>query len=369
MKSIKYVLVFLLLIPTLSFATIVFEDDFSSGLWSTTCINGISTSAPNGWTGSRCSTGETLEIVSGVGVGGKNALRIGYTAGSTANAVQLFKHLTGNQNTGYNELYIRYKFRFSDNWKWYIDGTAPTSSAYWKWMRLWQNRDPNNNTTWSENYPTSTTGDTRYILMELASTGTYRGCFHTIWSDNVNGNSASGAQWMADWNSGTPTETQGCFGGAGTGTTTGWNAEGLHIQQPGDPYPGYFTTYPLGSQTWHTIEWHVKLSTTQAGNGIFQMWLDGNLQDDPDRGRALNGATMASYNTISYNGGINLLSLFDNIAGITNDWGSTPRYIYVDNVAISSSYIGPNYVISSSPSYTPVPPLADMIPPAPPQWK
>jgi hypothetical protein len=329
-----------------AYAGIVFEDDFSNDAgWSATCMGTISqVNAPSRWTGYRCQPNSSLKIISGLGQRGTPALQIGYQITTSAGAMSLFKHLTGNQNTGYTELYIRYQFKFDDDWK---SGTNGTDMAYWKWIRLWQGIDPYNQSQWSEiNNP-----NTRYLIANFNTTAYGKGCIATTWADNKAGNSAGGPRFKAWYDRSNPSASDGCFG----------SMNGLSIQQSGQ-YAGYFVTYPSGSQTWHTIEYHFKLSTNNyPGNGVFEVWLDGVKQKLPMPYKAaLGGASMAYLNTMKYSGGMNFLTVFDNMSGWSKAWSST-KHINIDNVVVSTSYIGTSYIVGGGTADT-MPPAAPMNP-------
>ncbi len=336
MKIINIVLVLtalILLTPSAGFSGIIFEDNFANdGGWNANCGGTISqANAPSKWSGYRCQTNSTLSIASGAGQSGTPALKIGYEKTAVPGAMSLFKHLTGNQNTGYNELYVRYQFKFDNDWK---SGTNGTDMQYWKWIRLWQGIPPTDQSQWSE----INNSNTRYLISILnGNAWSGNPCIVSMWGDNAAGHSASGPRYKSWFNKQDPVgTTDGCLG----------SIPSLQIQKPGDPYPGYFTTYPSGSQTWHTIEFHFKLSTSQSGNGVFEVWLDGTKQSLPmPYGTAQGGATMSYFNTMVYKGGMNLLTVFDNMNMWTAGWTST-KYIYVDNVVVGNTYISPNYVVS-----------------------
>lgn len=358
-------------------AAIIFEDDFSGN---TNCPNNICWSASQSgtwksdtplrmdgisrWTAYKRSTPETSMIILGAGKDGiKPAWRLGYNAAPVAGALSLAQHLTGSPTVGYDELYVRYQFKFSDDWR---SGQSGIDMDYWKWIRLWQGRNTTIlNNDWSENEVGATPKDTRYIIHNFGGSSLSNwACMGASWSDNVNADSTDGSQFGFSYNNSKwgsdptrPNSTDGCLG----------SMKGLNIQKAGDPYPGYFETYPSGSQTWHTIEYHFKLSTTQAGNGVFELWLDGIKQrTDFDKAKALFGscsnylyttkltcenaseiwtpAAMTYLNTMPYSGGINFIVFFDNMSNWSAEWGTTPRYLYIDNIVVSTSYIDNNYI-------------------------
>ena len=199
-----------------------------------------------------------------------------------------------------------------------------------KWIRLWQGIDPSNQSQWSEiNNP-----NTRYLIANVNTTAYGKGCIATMWADNQSGNSAGGPRYKAWYDKSNPSTTDGCFG----------SMSGLSIQQSGSN-AGYFVTYPSGSQTWHTIEYHFKLSSSNSGNGVFEVWLDGVKQKLPlPYKSSLGGGSMTYLNTMKYAGGMNFLTVFDNMSGWSKGWPSI-KHINIDNVVVSTTYVGTNYIV------------------------
>ena len=123
-----------------SYSGVIFETDFSGDVG--TVINKSpyyqSTGLPSGWDWAKVSSG-TIEIVD---VNGESAAYFNYPKvsdpGGSQPTLSLVKHLTGDTNTGYSELYIRYSVMLPATFK-AGDGIPTRNLAYWKFGRLWQN--------------------------------------------------------------------------------------------------------------------------------------------------------------------------------------------------------------------------------------
>ncbi len=370
-----------------SYAGIIFEDDFS-GLPSypkpLTCTDGIVVSTYTGttnntiptasggtisatrpgWDGYRCNSGQSLDIIAGMGHDGSPVARYGWGLNPSALAVNLFKHLTGTQNRGYSEIYARYRFKFDDTWK---SGSNGENMSFWKWIRLWQYRTPNNVATgeWCESDVAhsgcATKEDSRYVIANFIGHpgGSKNACIASQWSDNIDNHSSNPIGykgWYDDYDPNTLND--GCLGSF---TWDNGSTYPLKIQKSGGTYPGYFTgcngTTCTPAQTWHTIEWHFKLSTESSpGNGVFEVWLDGNKQKLPNNktpygGMQGSGGTsgVTYFNTQAYQGGMNFLTVMDNMTDWNSGWTSA-KYFYIDDVVVSTSYIGPNYITGDADS-------------------
>jgi hypothetical protein len=324
----KAILVFIIfLIPIRLQAEIIFETDFSLDTgWAATTRSGVWQQAgtPNGWTAYRVpgSGGADLFVETGTGKNSSNALKISWTESpSTSLAVSLAKHLTGDQDTGYDEVYIRYHVKFDDNWKSGINGS---DTNYWKWGRLHQNTHVTDQSQWTENRPFS-----RYVVW------TYNGqpnpYINAVWADNDN---------------------------AGLGSVAGPRIQ-MHYG-PNDVGQGHFESIDdwvidrndnLGSfiastQNWHTLEYRFKLATDLVnGDGVFEVWLDGIKQEPWGKLVLKGGATgYTGIPTESYTG-FNWFIFFDNMAKWSAGWNGTNRYILVNDVVVSDEYIGHDYVV------------------------
>ncbi len=313
-------------------AAIIFETDFSQDTgWFAATRNGIwqQDSPPTGWTAYRVpgSRGANIFVESGSGVSGGNALKLTWSASSnTSLAVSLAKHLTGNQKTGYDELYIRYHVKFDDDWK---SGTDGADTNYWKWGRLHQNTHPTDQSLWTENRPYS-----RYVVW------TYNGrpepYINAVWADNDVAGLGSVAGPRIQVHYGPSNVSQGHFE-----TIDDWIIDRTE-------YPGFFKTYPEKAQSWHTLEYHFKLATDLVnGNGVFEVWLDGEKQEHWTKLVLKGGATgYTGIPTESYTG-FNWFIMFDNLSRWTSGWDDAigNRYILVNDVVVSDEYIGHDYVV------------------------
>jgi hypothetical protein len=358
MKSIKYILPLLLLMPTITMGAVIFEDDFSAydnqGWYPGTTSSFNTSNPPSGWTAYKRPSNSVVQIDPGTGQHGTPALKLGYQITGASSALSLGKHLTGNQNTGYDELYIRYQVKFDDNFKVASNGH---NVGAWKWMRLWQYRDPNDRSDWSET--PSDVEDTRYIVAALNDvSGVDRPGWKAMWSDNQHGHSNGGPRVQIEWYPWKAGNDQGTFE-----AIPNWE-----LNYPPSPNAGMFKTFDgPGSQEWHTVEFHIKLSTIgPPGNGLFEIWMDGIRQVKHSKPSTAGGMSGNWENppTQKYQGGINWITVFDNNQAWSASWNSPPgtpghRYIYLDNIVVSTSYIGNSYVVGGA-----SPP--DNMPPAPP---
>jgi hypothetical protein len=216
----------------------------------------------------------------------------------------------------------------------------------WKWFRLWQNRNPSLSP--SVQGEQDSPCDTRYIIGTVSNNPPRWG---GLWSANVNdcGGSVTGARYSVKFSGSQPCSTCGFFESIQEWDFSQTTGELIN------PTP----------QNWHTIEWHYKLNTGTGNcdgteNGVYEVWIDGVKQtallDIKANDGAPTGCTAPPLK--KYGIGINTFILFDNIQKWTVNWSSS-TYIYIDNVVISTSYIGPNYVVGSG--------SQDTTPPSPPQ--
>ena len=321
---------------------VIFESDFSNDsgyrVQSTTLWNGGGSgrgtiAPPSGWDGVLTTQNSALSVVSGVGFDGGNALKLEYDPNASQPVVSLAKHLTGDENEGYDELFVRYRVKFPNGFK---VGRNGSGLDYWKWGRLWQNTSVTNSgpNLWTENRANS-----GFVVWNFANNHPYTNS-RQAWAHpggpNLSRGSAGGAiQYTdyfvsGDWD---PELSKGAF-------ERFWD---INL----DSRPG--TLQNNTSQTWHTIEYRFKLaSSVGAANGVFEMWFDGVPQGQPTRVLASAGAPSSSgIPTTRLGSGWNFLVVFDNLSGWNADWGQpgVDGYILVDDVVVSGSYIGPNYVV------------------------
>lgn len=353
-NNLYLLIILIIFIPSVSVSGIIFEDDFSD-----TGVGWSGTPRPvwqadpalKNWDHFQVPPGGSLVTVPG-GQNGTPAMRFGYQIAGASLALTLGKFLTKQQSQGYSELYIRYQIKLDQNWK-SGDGTV----EYWKWFRLFQNRDPQK---WIgvQDEP-SGAQDTRFIICNVSNNPPTWGCAAT--TNSQNGESANDPYTMIRFSGSSTCPTCGHFE-----SISEWDF---------DNSTGLLPSYP-SVQNWHTLEWHIKLSTgtcntsgTGTENGVLEMWIDGVKQTTNLTYTRPNGEDdiCRALPTNKYGGGINWISVFDNMGNWSDYWNVTPpspagvKYLYLDNVVISDSYIGPNYVVGGSP-----PPPQDTMPPASP---
>ena len=354
-------------------AEIIFETDFSEDIgYSLTNTGPFEIdNLPTGWDGAKASQNNRIEVIEDPEIAPKPVLKLSWDPAVTQPTTSLLKHLTGNDQTGYDELYIRYHVRLPDNFK-ASDGAVIN---HWKWGRLWQN---------TPNLQQVLDGDPRGWNENRVDS------FYVVW--NWNGGVTStdiNAQWGA--NSGTNLE-KGSAGGPGY--LVGYFRSSVEPTTQ----PGYFrsvgggdwdfytdgdapTAEQAGSlrnqdQSWHTIEYRFKLASALGANdGVFEVWIDGVKQDDggADGIRRYEGANFHSnidsneqgwtelwafvgasvetgIPTIRHGSGFNFFTFFDNMVSWNSQWGEAgvEGGIYVNDLIISTERIGHEYVVGQS---------------------
>ena len=324
---------------------VVFETDFSQN---TGYVQGrtkdIETEVkgpglpPQGWDGVRVAGDSRIEVIEGEGVGGTNALYLNYEGGRRA-SLGLFKHLTGDRNTGYDELYVRYQVRFPDDFK---AGRSDKSMTFWKWGRLWQNTavvgDYTPGYEWTENRENS-----GYVVWNTAGNPPY-----TDWNFTAAENSGEGLEYGSR---------------SGPRQRLDWYASPSADRSTQD---GYFESMADGAwrfddetryfldrnQQYHTLEWRFKLATTPTSDdGVIEMWYDGVKQEKWTRLDADGGApTRTGIPTANRGSGFNFLSMFDNIDGWNATWNDSgvEGAIWVNDVVVSTTRIGHDYLPQGS---------------------
>ena len=325
-------------------AEIIFETDFSedgnfyasSQQSSWTEVGG---NAPTGFQGALVEGDGYIEGRPGEGVGGSVALKFMWDPDLGQPTTQLYKHLTGDITTGYDDVYIRYRVRLPNNFKVGIPGTDDI--PYWKFGRLWQNTGVEAGKRWTENRE-----DSYFSVWNFGGTDTWGvdagATFGANSGAELDQGSAGGQRYSNDYFIGVEdyTQTPGHFRHVGNGA---W-----------DFHSGDRTLKNNTSQTWHTLEWRFKLSSSAtAGDGIFQMWFDG-VEQVPVEISAKNGANEnfstplhPQTNPTAKNGGsgYNMLVMFDNMAYWNKNWDDpgTEGGIYVNDLVISTTRIGHSY--------------------------
>jgi len=315
---------------------IVFETDFSQDTgYRLTNAGFYSTDAPTGWDGALVSNDSVAAVESGAGINGSNALRLSWGTQSQP-TISLAKHLTGNENTGFDELYIRYNVRLPNNFKAGSDGT---DMKHWKWGRMWQNTSPRSAPTesgrWTENRANS-----GYVVWGVGSPIPWTR-WSSVWSENfgqgLESGSAGGPKQGVDW----------FVSNADSRVQDGYfesMADGAWAFDPARP--GFLANT---QQQYHTLEFHFKLATSdEAEDAVFELWFDGVKQDPWTRigpGLSGGGPQRSGIPTTNRGSGFNFFLFFDNLAQWNRHWAQSEvdGYIDVNDVVVSTQYIGHNY--------------------------
>ncbi len=307
---------------------IIFETDFSAdtgysvtrlGLWNGGSNN--PTAPPTGWDGVIATGDSVVSVQTGEGLDGGNALKLEWDPNLSQPTLSLAKHLTGDPATGFDELFIRYRVRFPNDFAVGRDGDR---LFYWKWGRLWQNTGVEAHSNWTENRP-----DSHYVVWNWGGNVPYTDT-NVVWGENFGENLQMGSA-----------------GGERTGIDYFISGSDQHDS------PGYFeslwdintTDRPGGlennqNQTWHTIEYRFKLATSPTSrDGEFEMWWDGENQGPYARSSA------EGIPTARMGSGFNLFVFFDNLAGWNDDWSQpdVDGFIFVNDVVVSTERIGDSY--------------------------
>jgi hypothetical protein len=337
----------IIFITTTSYSEIIFQTNFSEDtgyrvsnveLWNGGGIRNVK--PPVGWDGVRASGNSVISVESGMGINGSNALKLKWDPDQSQPNINLGKHLTGKKNIGYDELYIRYHVKLPDNFK---AGQNGTYLPYWKWGRLWQNTTTFNDGehNWTENRE-----DSFYVVWNFA-TGIPYTDVNATWCANsgekLSLGSSGSERALIDWfkTKSIPHEQDGYFEHVGQGA---WRLSNTDR-------PGYLVNNK--NQSWHTIEFHFKLaSSVEAEDGVMELWFDGVKQRPYTRILSKAGAPeFVGLPTAVHGSGFNFFSFFDNMSGWNDDWGKqgVEGFIYVNDVVVSRSYIGHEYIVGSSP--------------------
>ena len=315
----------------------IFESNFANdtGFYAGSSGNWNGDTPASGFDGVKAGAGTNISVVP-LGVSGNgNAMKFVWDAGSAQPTASLGKHLSGNKNTGYDEIYIRYRVKFPNNIK--LGHINPVQSsgidlAHWKWGRLWQNTEVTDITGWFENRV-----DSGYVVWNWNGNIPYTGA-SAIWSANEGSNLVSGSS-------------------GGERYLQDYYVSGLDRFST----PGYFEyVWPINTtdriseledntgQTWHTVEWRFKLATSESSDdAVFEMWVDGESWGVPARLLNQGGAPVKTgVPTARRGSGFNYFTFFDNIVYWHNQWDDpgVDGYLLVDDVVVSKNRIGHTYV-------------------------
>ena len=334
-----------------SYAQIIFETDFANdgSFYATkqqSSWTEVGANKPTGFDGALIEGNGYIKGMPGEGVGGSVALKFMWDPALGQPVSQLYKHLTGNEATGYDEIYIRYRVRLPNKFKVGIPGTDDI--PYWKWGRLWQNTGVAPGQKWTENR-----SDSFYAVWNYGGTDTWGvdagGTFGANTGSNLSKGSAGGERYSNDYYIGKRdyTITPGHFRNVGNGDWDFDSTTRLLVNNT--------------SQTWHTFEWRFKLSSSNTSNdGVFQMWVDGveqvPVKIGPGGGAPeLGNLAPTGIPTASHGSGYNFLVMFDNMAYWNKNWddAGVEGGIYVNDVVISTTRIGPDYYVGTPPPNPP----------------
>jgi len=331
-----FVVLTILIIPGYSYSEILFEDNFDNQPdWSPAqptasfeCDSDSCTTAPIGWSAYRigglgtCSeAGKNTLNINGLhprGGSGKSFLFWNEPCaspsggwGSDGILVKVLPH-------GYSELYLRFYIKFQPGWKWMTGGSGSPQQKFARIMHNW--------------------GGNNFLNFE-------GGQNHPIWFGD-----------LVKWNN----------GNADLAYRTSYRYENTYYPSKATPphsgndniyfgtgnYGGTGTDFGdpgmLGDGDWHCLEFYVKMNSAPGvPDGVHKAWLDGNLIfETTDLAWADNGATGALWNQVMI-GGNNY-----------NYYDGGEQWYAIDDVVISTTYVGPDYVVGSQP---------DSLPPASPR--
>jgi hypothetical protein len=333
---------FLCTFNTDAFSGLIFRDDFNgfSNGWTPSVSTGGAKFYPGGslityepsstpaaernnsnsWNGWIRWGNNTIEIDSTSGIDDTPCLKIGYEPTSPMNQVGLFKWLG---MPGYKELYIRWYFKFDNDWRW-GDGSNG-SMVYFKTMRIWTGVDLKN-----------LGGKSITSVLDFPYGITLN------WQDDNSGSFSPHV--LAKFVNNTTVDVPTCpsdGNGPPCNINKWWKATSTYGQLAywtgGIDANGYFINNgKLGKpeQTWNCIEHHIKLrDNIGTRNAIYEVFINGIKIGEPDD-------YYDSNPYISADGGLmNWIVLADN--GTGGQFWPERRYLYIDNFVVSTTPIGP----------------------------
>ena len=284
----------------------------------------------------------------------------GYTGGCLRYTVPQINGLSGETgiqkwlgNTQYQELYLSYRFKFTDTWQWngtWTEGYAADSPGIiWKLGRVWTGFNPMDyDKTGGQSQPVEDTTWTNesnwragiWIWRWLAGNDwgvTYTPFFsmaHFYWAVSCT----------------PPASPSTCDSQSDPRTTNVWD-----FADAGDTGGQLNTHLNSGnninsdgtwtdSQDWHQIEMYFKNCTdADTEDGDFALWIDGVERTDFSITNTIFPAM------VSGDYGLNFVRINDNFNNLTTNIGAeNTQLYYVDDVVISTTYIGPDYEIGGS---------------------
>jgi len=334
---IKLLVIFLILLasPISVNAEVIYEDDFNSNTtgWESNdpggghniqggTLGSPGLQTPPDWTGHiYYDAAQILDIPATAGRSGTPGFRVGPKIGSGQfDQVGLTIWLG---ETGYEELYIRYFVKLEDNFLFGDPSNSTGGWAMWKHGRVWQNVTADN-----------------LVNTNMASELNRGAIVWGYYNDNyLDHNPYVQTLFMKDATAGTNDCSSEECGKMYYYPYVSGNDQGFVTQMTG-ALNG--TNHIPTEQDWHCIELHYKLASDwESEDGEYDLWIDGIKQVTPTRLVDLDGVPTAKIGT-----GMNYITLHDN-GSMTSYW-EEQYHIYYDDVVISTSYVGPDYVIGGS---------------------
>jgi hypothetical protein len=308
-----------------------------------------------------------FRIEAGEGTTGqKNALVLDFVDRRVGEAeyqptIALAKHLTGDQNTGFDEIYVRYRVRLPDGW---VAGSPGSEFTQWKWMRAWQNTTPTPSSNWTENRE-----DSYYVVNNWGGSphSTTPIDINSTWGrpyDPGAGGSNAGPRTVGDWYKGTSSvdhaTVRGCFEHVGGN----WDINEGPLRRGAWELRKDDGSYQLlnTGQTWHTIEYRIKLAPGQVASeeeltwdAELEVWFDGINQGPFTRYRyggngwpPYDGQAAPGISTTRVGSGLNWIGVFDNMQKWNQRWADQEGRIFVDDVVVSTDRIGHEYEVKNN---------------------
>lgn len=252
------------------------------------------------------------------------------------------KDFSVDLGSDYHELYIRYRMKYSPEWQWGTNGING-GSPMWKLAHIQHHEFGSNPYSYFTNYncrnsPVSVPGIGAYLGEAPASVDD---------SDLVYLNYA--ARCFAGADDDCVSDNYYCLGHDYWADSGGGYASDLHnnIGTVAD-------NLLISDGDWHTLEIHVKTNTYSGGawnaDGVIELWIDGNLIRNQMGVEVFFGNAPTSpprgYSYVSFGGNNN------NDFVKSEDTADGEQWYAIDDVVISTSYIGPDYVIGGTPTCT-----------------
>ena len=248
--------------------------------------------------------------------------------------------------TGYDEIYLRWRMKFDDDWR---NGTASGLAEILKLYRLMSNVDsawdtggtdpmnmyqsPSTRPDWLDNcYPDLNSSDEcgkqGYVILRWQQTVGFVNFDKIAYNPEGRAGSVSDLTLWFD------------------GEAVDWRV--YHAKEITSNILPTASTYPtndwVGNGEWHTYETRTKHNTPGSADGVFELWMDG-----VKVGQVSNMETRTSENTK-----FNYVIIPDNFHNVVypEQVASTEPHaeqlFVVDDIVISTEYVGTEYMISST---------------------